>query len=42
MFQRLKKYMSVRLFNPNEVVEKEYFLRNHKKNRRLPMQEVGE
>jgi hypothetical protein len=23
--------MSLRLFNPNEVVEKEYFLRNHKK-----------
>ncbi|AEN90828.1 hypothetical protein BMWSH_3947 [Priestia megaterium WSH-002] len=31
MFQILKKYMFVRLFNPNEVVEKEYFLRNNKK-----------
>ncbi len=31
MFQSLKKYMFVRLFTPNEVVEKEYFLRNHKK-----------
>ncbi len=31
MFQSLKKYMAVRLFDPNEVIEKEYFLRNHKK-----------